>query len=189
MRLPLTTHIPPDTPNRDLALAALRFREAVQLLDQYGLGHVMTELSQKVKHNDPDIRRMIQGNVDEIIHGFTLFYYFSVWEHCFSTNAAGQIIRLWMAPAEKTRFRALRHVRHSIAHSFNGRRARQDREPFETIMESPEAFVGLVWERNAQTIDLTESQIAFDCRTFFQTLSQAIVGRLLNHSLFGTDPG
>ncbi|MBP6379090.1 MAG: hypothetical protein KA312_01595 [Sphingorhabdus sp.] len=180
MRLELTSVIPADSHNYDLSLGAMRLHEAVCKLDQYGLGHVMTGMRHSVSHPDPDIRQMVQGNVDEIMHAYAVLYYFSVWDHCFDATQSDDILTNWATPDEAQMFRALKHIRHSTAHSFSGKRANQSRGPFEAVMNSTQAFHGLVWDQAADTIDLTNSQISTDCRAFFHEFAKGLSGRLLN---------
>lgn len=180
MRLELTSVIPDDTHNYDLSLSAMHLYEAVRQLDQYGLGHVMTGMRHSISHPDPAIRQMVQDNVDEIMHAYVVLYYFSVWDHCFDAKQSNAILTDWATTDEAQMFRALKHIRHSAAHSFSGKRADQCRGPFEAVMNSPGAFRGLVWDQAANTIDLTHSQISTDCRAFFHDFAKRLTGRLLN---------
>ena len=180
MKLEIWCKIPSDALNHDLSLGAMRLHATVRQLDQYGLGHVITGMRHSVTHPDPAIKQAVQGNVDEIMHGYAVLYYFSVWDHCFSSAQSDNILDDWSTADEEVMFRALKHIRHSVAHSFSGKRARQNRRQFETVMNSPKAFRGLVWDQQADTIDLRDSQISTDCRNFFHEFSQGLMERLLN---------
>lgn len=182
MKLDLIDTIPTDTPNFDLTLAALKLRQAMQLLDQHGLGHVLSGLRNSVQNNNPVIRAAIQSNVDEIMQAYAVVYYFSVWDHLFDQAASSDILDNWATKDEVKRFRAFKHIRHSAAHSFSGHRARQCRAAFENVMQSSQPFTGLNWNTQDDTIDLSKSQIAFDCRNFFNDFATKIAGRLMNNN-------
>ena len=193
--IPSNTHLPY---NPDLSRAALGFNQAISLLDSHGLGHFITSSKNAVSHSDPNIRTMLQSNLDSLTKGLSVIAYFSVWDHYFdkpinstSTNKMSNALLFnpskpsnphWVTEEDSYRFRALKHVRHSVAHSFNGHRATQNATHFDTVMNTSEKFKGVIF--TADTIDISNSQIHMDCRALFKKIAPAMVGRLTNDNPF-----
>ena len=181
MDFDVRTFVPDGTPNADLNERAQILWRTTEQADQWGLGHVLTELSSAARNQDPDARRQLQSNINEMAQGYAVLFYFSIWDHCFDEAERLVILDHWMTAAEAEYFRALKHIRHSLAHSFDGQRARQNRGHFDRIMADPaRVFVGVRY--TSDTIDLSEAQVAFECRRFFQQLGRDLVARLANNN-------
>ncbi len=184
--------------NPELSSVALNFKHAVDHLDQYGFGHLLSGLSNTVTNSDPNVRAMIQQNVNTFKRGFMLMGYCSVWDHFFdrkinSTDQKkiSQTLLFdpdnpqgthWVSEDDSLRFRALKHIRHSVAHSFNGLRATNNRKHFELVMESSTPFQGVSFD--ADMIDISKSQVDHDSRQLFKKISEYLAGRLMNNNPF-----
>lgn len=183
--------------NSELSLAALNFKHAIENLDQYGFGHILTGLSHSVVNSNPQFREMIQQNVDTMKRGFLLLGYCSVWDHYFNRNInandqkniSEQLLydpcnpaEHWVSENDSLRFRALKHIRHSVAHSFNGLRAKYNRSHFETVMASSAPFRGVTFDD--ENIDISNSQIDHDARELLQSIASYLAARLINNNPF-----
>ena len=163
-------------PNQQLVQTLLPLMQKQMEAIQRELGWLLTGMSNRVSHSNPDIRREIQDRLDASMQGLTMVYLFALWEEYVERD----VEREWL-PAEKLeRLNAFRHVRHCAAHGFGGARADKCRTEFEAVMNSDQPFPNLPW--SSDSIDLTKSQVAIDCMRFMEELGKEIIGRVANNN-------
>lgn len=162
--------------NRDLLIKAMGFQQSILIMEQYGLWNVMSAVQGAHPHPNPEYRDLIQGNMREMAHGYVLLFYFSIWDHYFDREKSNEVLNIWCTPEEAQRFRAMKHIRHCVAHSFDGKRADQNQNHFNDEMEGPNQFQGILF--TDETIDLSGSQIAIECKNFLSPLSGQLVARI-----------
>lgn len=178
---PVTSNISKDIPNYKLTLKSIQVMEAMRQINQYGFGHVLTGLRHSVENKDPEYRKLIQNNVDELTQGFAVLYVFSVWDASFEREETAELLKNHMSPHDARKFRAFRHVRHSVAHFYSGKRATQnelDYQAFDDQMQGTNSFPNLLWD--ADNIDLTKAQVGGDAWTFITDLSTRLADKLAN---------
>lgn len=169
-----------DVNNCELLRTAMAFQQSLLFIDQYGLWNVMSAVHAAPPHPNPDYRDSIRNNMREMAQGYVLLFYFSIWDHYFDQEKSTEVLESWCTPDEALRFRAIKHVRHCIAHSFDGKRAIQNKPHFDEVMAGPTPFHGVEFTDN--TIDLASTQIATESRDFFSALAPQLVARLANNS-------
>lgn len=167
-----------DIANIELQNSAFGFVQSILALDQYGLWNVFSAVLGAQPHPNPDYRELIQSNMREMAQGYVLLFYHSIWDHFFPRELSALVLGEWCTPDEALRFRAMKHVRHSIAHSFDGKRADQNRKHFNEVMAGSNPFRGI--EFTEDTIDLSGCQIATECRDFFRELAPNLQARITN---------
>ena len=161
-------------PNQNLVNDILPLmQKQIQSL-QGAFGYIYSGLRNSVQHKDPSVRNKIQGEVDCASQGLLLVYLFAMWEEYIEH----QVEKDWLTTAELERLNAFRHIRHSMAHGFEGTRARQCRAEFESIMNSGQPFPNLPWDNDK--LDLTKSQVAIDCQRWMEDLCRKLIGRIAN---------
>lgn len=164
--------------NIDLSQKAMKLDHYVRLMDGYGPWTAVTRLRNTIQHKDPEIRKMLQSNIDEAGMMMMMGMYFSLWDSCFVPVDMSSVYQRWMTEEQETRFKAFKHVRHSCLHDLTGKRADRFRVEFESVMTGPRAFKGIIFD--VDTIDISESQVHFDCRVFFMEIARQLLGRLVN---------
>ena len=122
-----------------------------------------------------------KNNSLHVLNGSLVVFLFSMWDSYMSKDAVEKYFR----PEEKMKFYAFKHIRIVSAHNTNGNRKGnrrgQDRmdhaEKLDQIMISDDAFEGLELER--YKIDMSNSNVALDCRQFMQDMAQRLAaGRI-----------
>lgn len=167
-----------DIRNRQILSPAMGLHQSVLLMDQYGLWNVVSAVQGATPHHNPEYRELIQNNMREMTQGYVLLFYFSMWDHYFDRDMSTIILDNWCTNEESLRFRGMKHIRHCIAHSFDGRRASQNVNHFNQVMAGSNPFRGI--EFTEESIDLSSSQIATECRSLFNELSPQLVARIAN---------
>ena len=170
-----------DTPNHDLTLKALQVREAANQSRQWGLGHVVTGLRNVVQNPNPTYRVAIQRNVDELAQATGLFFTFSIWDEAFSRDETVDVLDNHLDADREQTFRAYRHMRHSAAHFYNGRRAEQsakDYAAFDAQMQGTQPFQGVTFD--ADTLDISASHVGWSCLDYIHDTATHLVGKLAN---------
>lgn len=169
-----------DINNRELLEPAMGLQQSVLIMDQYGLWNVVSAVQGATPHPNPEYREIIRNNMQEMTQGYVLLFYFSIWDHYFDRNTSPTVVDNWLTAEEALRFRAIKHVRHCIAHSFDGQRVEQNISHFNQVMSGVRPFHGIQFTES--TIDLSGSQIATECRSFFNEIAPQLVARLANDS-------
>lgn len=143
---------------------------------QRDFGWIYSKSGTLVTHPAPLIRKEIQESVDASVQGLLLVYLFALWEE----YVERQLEREWLSADKLERLNAFRHIRHSVAHGFDGTRANKCRAEFENIMNSSQPFPNLPWDTNK--IDLKKSQVSIDCQRFMEDIAKELVGRIANNN-------
>ena len=177
----VTDRIPADTPNYELTLKTLQVREAVSQSKQWGIGHVMSGLRNSVQNSNPTYREGVQRNVDELAQATGLFFAFSIWDEAFTRDETADILDNHLDTDKAQTFRAYRHMRHSAAHFYNGKRAKQnakDCAAFDAHMSGAQKFQGVTYDPD--TLDIAESNVGWDCLDFLHEVATHLFGKFAN---------
>lgn len=161
-------------PNEDIYNRVSPILERQIDLKQGAFGYIYSGLRNVVNVKEPKRRMQIQSEVDTAKQGLLLVYLFALWEEYIER----QDERDWMQATDLIRLNAFRHIRHSVAHGFNGGRAIRCRDEFETIMQGADPFKGIVWDNDS--IDIKESDVAYDCQLFMEKAAKMLIGRVIN---------
>ena len=175
-------NIPYDTPNYEQTLRVLQVREAVSQSKQWGIGHVMSGLRNSVQNPNPTYRERVQRNVDELAQATGLFFAFSIWDEAFTRDETADILQNHLGTNREQTFRAYRHMRHSAAHFYNGKRAKQNRRDysaFNAIMQGAQPFQGVSFD--ADTLDIAESNVGWNCLDFLHEVATHLFGKFANN--------
>ena len=119
------------------------------------------------------MRQVLQRSVDHIVEGAAIVLLFAIFEHYLTLN----VIRMWLSEAEKDEYFAYRHIRHTIAHSADGTRARDHRAEFDRMYQAGK-LQGVVLDTDTNMIDLSNSRCGIDCLSFMQNIAQKITARV-----------
>ena len=141
---------------------------------QKGFGWLLSGTRHMASHKNPDTRAIIQTSIDSSVQGLLVVYLFAAWEE----HVKRDIENEWLPEAMLKRLNAFRHIRHSMAHGFNGTRANKCRNEFEDVMVSNKPFPNLTWDNDS--IDLSKSQVATDCQIFMHAASTELIQRIAN---------
>lgn len=106
-----------------------------------------------------------------LLKGSLLLYLFALWESHLPTD-----YKQWMSEEELLEFEAFEHVRDSVAHAKLGERATFNRK--RKAFESFAPFAGVSWNRNTDTIDISESFVVDEFFTFMMGMSSQLAARL-----------
>ncbi len=159
--------------NVDLFTQMLPLMMAQIRAAQREFGQLLSGTRNIVKHPNPETRKELQDGVDRAVQGLLVVYLFAMWEEFVSRDMEQE----WLTPDELTKLGAFRHIRHSVAHGFEGKRAKQCRSEFEQQMNT-KPFPNLEWDD--ERVDLSKSQVAIDCLTFMSDIGQKLIGRIAN---------
>jgi hypothetical protein len=74
----------------------------------------------------------------------------------------------WLTDEENKTLNAFKHVRDSAAHKYKGERAdyKNRRKAFEESMP----FSSIVWDKESDRINISNSSVALDCHRFMMNL-------------------
>ncbi|PSB25988.1 hypothetical protein [Stenomitos frigidus] len=153
---------------------ALELMQVLDTIFQYEFGWLLS--GKRVEHQNSEYREEAQNQVNGLTQGVLLVYLFAIFDDYTTEKMRGE----WLTADEKKLLKAYRHIRNGVAHKHGGKRAKTWRNEFESIMSSDQAFsnAGLVWDREADTIDLTKAQVALPCHTMMRDLAQKLAARL-----------
>jgi len=158
--------------HEDFQNAIRLMREQIEVL-QKEFGHVYSGkalIANKVSYpNNPEATAETRQRVKALIEGSLLVYLFAMWESHMPDDVAD-----WLTRDEGEQLNAYRHVRHSVAHGYRGKRAKKCREEFESLMP----FDGIQWEQEADTIDISNASVALRCHYHMVELCKRIAVRL-----------
>lgn len=165
-------------PNKELTDRALELMRVLNEMPQYEYGWILGGMMHRVQHQNPVYREETQRRVDAAVQGILVVYLFSIFDEYTTDSMRGD----WVAKEDKELLLAYRHIRNSVAHGHGGKRAKQCRwrACFDKKMDSSEPFPGLVWDREADTIDLTNAGVASSCHLFMSGLARRLAGHLAN---------
>jgi hypothetical protein len=139
-----------------------------------GFGWILSESKNMAKHSDSNSRKLIQDSIDVNVQGLLIVYLFAMWEEYVPRTLENE----WIPAGKLERLNAFRHIRHSIAHGFEGQRANKLRVEFNQVMNSRNPFANLQWDTDS--INLTKSQVAVECHKFMEEIIKILIGRIAN---------
>lgn len=147
---------------------------------QRGAGHIYSDTKnlQSLNRFDAPTRTEIQKEINHIVQGSLLVYLFAMWDEYGTRDLEGRLTN-----DDQTRMDAFRHVRHSAAHGFKGTRAKDNKKlsnAFETIMRSKNPL-NVGWDEDEDTIDLSQSSVAYACHEFMSASTKKILVSLVGH--------
>jgi hypothetical protein len=139
---------------------------------QHELGWLLSVSTAPINHPNLQARPEIQRRLNGTREGLILVYLFAMWEQFVERSVETQ----WLTQAELLRLNAFRHLRHCAAHGFEGRRAKQCRDEFETIMNSTDPFQNVEW--TTDMVDISNGNVAIHCQQFMAGLAPQLISRI-----------
>jgi len=113
-------------------------------LDQSEIGWLYSATRRAPTYQNSELNENIQGRLDHAVSGLSIVYMFALFETYFPKSKWKKHI----APDVLNKLLAYRHIRHSIAHGFDGDRARDHRDEFEVLMNTSEPDCIKDWDEN-----------------------------------------
>lgn len=131
--------------------------------------------------NHPNKNNLIK-DTNSRVQGMLVIYLFAIWESYFGEERPNREtpVMSFLTPEEKTKFRAFKHIRHTSAHKINGERARQCKSDFENLMDSESKFTNVIFNKQENLIDFSESEIGADCWNFMHQLTVNLPMKIFN---------
>lgn len=109
----------------------LELLAALDGMSQRELGWLYSSSRYAVTYSDPQVRVETQTRLDHCVGGLSVVYLFAMFEECVPYTDWSKYV--W---PDYERVLAFRHIRHSVAHGFDGRRAKTHSKNFDIIMSS-----------------------------------------------------
>lgn len=132
-----------------------------------------TALSNKVAIRDPNIRQTIQDNLNHATGCLSVVYVFALLE-----NHKFNISNKWLNEDEKLKCKAWKHLRHSAAHGFDGKRADRYKEEFNEMMNSNDPLQCVEhWDNDSVKV---HQLLGFRCLEYFLNLIPLLLARSAN---------
>ncbi len=160
------------------------FDKVIQLMSEHmksvqrEFGYVMSGKSlvaNSVSYpNHPEETLAVRQGVKALLEGSLLIYLFAMWESHVPSD-----VSTWLTAPEREKLDAFAHVRDSAAHKYQGVRA--DFERKRKAFENQMPFAGILWNREEDRIDISDSSAAMQCYLLMQQLNQKLVVRLHNN--------
>lgn len=100
-------------------------------MNQQELGWIWSSSRHAVTYPNPELRASTQRRLDHSVGGLTVVYLFALFEEYFPRAEWSKVT----LPDEQ-RLLAFRHIRHSVAHGFDGSRANTHAVEFDAVMAS-----------------------------------------------------
>ncbi|WP_374662638.1 hypothetical protein [Inhella sp.] len=165
-------------PNKEYTDKALGLMRVLGEMPQYEFGWILSGMMHRVQHPNPEYRQEAQRRVDCAVQGILVVYLFSIFDEYTTDQMRGE----WIKEEDKKLLQVYRHIRNSVAHGHGGSRAKNCRwrKEFEDNMNSDSPLPGVIWDRIADTIDLTNSGVANSCHLFMSGVAQRLAGHLAN---------
>ncbi len=155
-------------------------RDAMCQALQWGLGNILTAAPTLAQHNNSEIRAQKRRNINKLAQSAGLFFAFSVWDEVFENYNLNEFLG-HLNPNTAQRFRAYRHLRHSAAHFYTGKRAKlnqDDCSAFDAIMAGPDPFPNVLW--CADTIDISASTVGVNAVQFMHQTMHTLAQEIAN---------
>jgi hypothetical protein len=111
-----------------------------------------------------------RGELKELMEGLSLVYLFALWDD----HIQNEYLVSNFSKTELRKFRAFKHVRHTVSHSTTGRRANQNREDFEAEMP----FAGIKHDMNADKISIGNSSVTWASHALMSLMSGKLAVKL-----------
>jgi hypothetical protein len=161
--------------NSTLFLYIYPLYEYFEAMIQGAFGYfVNSELS--LFQEDSQIRKLVEVEYKNMRESLLIVYLLAIWEEHIDRNNE----REWLDATQQVHFAAYRHIRHSYAHSFNGKRAQRFRAEFETIMNSADPIQSIRWDIENDKIELLKHHLARECKLFKDKILKNMLGRIAN---------
>lgn len=145
--------------------------EALHEINQKELPWFCTAVENKVNHNDKLIQKEIQLRLNHATGCMSIVYIFAMLES-YNFNLSNKYLNF----EEKQILKAWKHLRHSSAHGFDGKRANRYANDFDQIMKSENKLIGVV-EFGPNSIILTNTigyyLLQYLCEVFRHLLVRA----------------
>jgi hypothetical protein len=141
---------------------------------QGSFGYLLGGAKKLADHAEAAAREKIQGEINEALQGLLIVYLFSMWEE----YVPRELEREWLPEEVYQRLNAYRHIRHTVAHGFDGNRAKKCRVEFEMIMNSDYPFKGVFWD--CDSLKIGQSDLAHECWNFMSNAAKQLIGRIAN---------
>jgi len=100
--------------------------------DQGEIGWLYSATRHAPTYQDSALNESIQKRLDHAVSGLSIVYMFALFETYFPKRKW----KKYVAPKILNELLAYRHIRHSVAHGFNGERARDHSEEFEWLVNT-----------------------------------------------------
>lgn len=154
--------------------SALKLHGRLQGLGSRAFGYFMggkLELCNNLHiPNHPERSTETRNELRELMEGLSLVYLFALWdEHIQSDYFIAHVDK-----GELRKFRAFKHVRHTVAHGISGKRAMQCRNEFEAEMP----FSGIALDVNSDSISIGSSSVTLGCLQLMSHLSGKLAAQL-----------
>lgn len=136
-------------------------------------------LGNNVNYSNPAHTGMVKPKVDHVIGGLSVLYLFAVFEYYFSVSHWS----IYIDPDDLMILRAYRHVRHSIAHGYHGKRAKRNKTDlmaFDYVIQRD-----LFHPKNVITLDSSTDEITIlpsigiFLRQFMQKIAQYVFAKVV----------
>lgn len=147
-------------------------------LHQEEVGWLYSSIRHSVNYPNPQDRIRIQDRLNHATGGVLVVYLFALFETYFEKNDWNEYLK----PDELEKLLAFRHIRHSIAHGFNGTRADGHRTEFDRVMSSPTTRITGVKKFDNDSITLAP-EVGIQCLDYMKDLSQKCVARVANQNI------
>ena len=133
--------------------------DALGRLNQNGFGYLQSAIRNHVFTPNQTERIKIQKDLEQLTYGLSIVYLFAVFEDYINWNYVKN------KHTDILQYSAYRHIRHSCAHKYNGKRAQEHRQEFEDFYNQ-NGFCGCVkWDQASDTLVLCNG-IVGKLRTF-----------------------
>jgi hypothetical protein len=111
-----------------------------------------------------------RDELKELMEGLSLVYLFALWDD----HIQNDYLVSTFSKDELRKFRAFKHVRHTVAHGTTGKRAKQNRIDFEAEMP----FAGIIFDNNADKILIGNSSVTWQCHALMSLMSGKLAVKL-----------
>ncbi len=118
----------------------------------------------------------IANNIPHALQCMLLCYAFAMWDEIVMKDPS--IIDRILDPSELDTFRAFKHVRNVVAHNQSAIRKLGRRPAQERAFENKMPFSNIQWDETTQRINLSGSNVAYDCIQFLQVIGDKAIVEL-----------
>lgn len=155
----------------------IRLMNILVSLHQEEVGWLYSSIRYSVNSQNPQDRIRIQDRLNHATGGVLIVYLFALFETYFEKNEWNKYLKA----DELEKLLAFRHIRHSIAHGFNGSRADGHRTEFDKVMKSPTTKITGVIKFDHDSITLAP-EVGIQCLEYMKNLSLKCIERVAKTS-------
>ena len=119
----------------------------------------------------PEETEKVRDGIKAVLEGSMLIYLLAMWE-----SHVPKDVHEWLTSDEKGKLNAFKHVRDCAAHKYAGGRAK-DHNSKVRAFEREMPFSNIVWSKEADTIDLSNSNVSYEFYQFMEGLAKNLVVR------------